>query len=275
MRSSSLGSFLVSLWFGGALGLLFTTGTLGCEKPSQDKQSAPVPNTEPKAEIAPAEDPKPPPPPEPAPAKEPEPPPRRYVVAVLGDSITDAKVGGGGYLEVLREACPRSQFINFGKGGDMMNQMRRRFEREILPQVKSQNIDTLLVYGGVNDLYSDLTAGRTNDRIEADLLAVYQQAKQAGLTVIAVTVSPWGGFSRYWNPRRGENTRLLNSWILGQVARGPVDKAVDSFAPLSCGNRDVLCPEYETPSHDGLHPGKKGHAILGEKLAKEAFIDCL
>jgi lysophospholipase L1-like esterase len=196
-------------------------------------------------------------------------------VAALGDSITDAKSGGGSYLKALREACPKSMFLNFGKGGDMVNQMRRRFEREILPQIKSQDIDTLLVYGGVNDLYSDLTAGRTNDRIESDLSAIYQQAKQAGLTVVAVTVSPWGGFSKYWNPRRGENTRLLNSWILGQVARGPVDRAVDSFAPLSCGNRDVLCPEYETPSHDGLHPGQNGHTILGEKLAKEAFADCL
>jgi lysophospholipase L1-like esterase len=212
-------------------------------------------------------------PPSKAPTK--ERPKKRYVVAALGDSITDAKSGGGGFLKVMREKCPESVFVNFGKGGDMTNQMRRRFERDIRPQIKVQKFNTLLVYGGVNDLYSDLTANRTNDRIEGDLSGIYKTAKADGLEVIAVTVSPWGGFSKYWIPRRGENTKLLNSWILGQVATGLVDKAVDSFAPLSCGNPDVLCPEYESRFHDGLHPGEVGHKILGEKLAQEALSDCL
>jgi lysophospholipase L1-like esterase len=200
---------------------------------------------------------------------------RRYVVAALGDSITDSRSGGGGYLKVLEERCPLSEFLNFGKGGDMTNQMRRRFETEIAPQIASQKIDTLLVYGGVNDLYSDLTALRKNDVIEEDLTQIYQLARSRGLTVVAVTVSPWGGFSKYWNPRRGQNTQLLNSWILGQVATGLVDKAVDSFTVLSCGDPQVLCADYETPFHDGIHPGKQGHAILGAKLADEAFNDCL
>lgn len=200
---------------------------------------------------------------------------KRYVVAALGDSITDARSGGGGYLEVLREHCPKSQFLNFGKGGDMTNQMRRRFETEVVPQIALQQINTLLVYGGVNDLYSDLTAQRKNEVIEEDLTQIYQLARSKGLAVVAVTVSPWGGFSKYWNPRRGQNTQLLNSWILGQEATGLVDKAIDSFALLSCGNPHVLCPDYETRFHDGLHPGKQGHAVLGEKLAEEAFGDCL
>lgn len=200
---------------------------------------------------------------------------RRYVVAALGDSITDARSGGGGYLKKLREACPRSQFHNFGKGGDMTNQMRRRWQQEILGQVQSLGLTTLLVYGGVNDLYSDLTANRKNDRIEDDLISIYRSAKEAGLEVVGVTVSPWGGFSRYFTAPRGQNTQLLNSWIMGQVATGFLDKAVDSYAPLSCGDRAFLCPEYETASKDGLHLGEKGHEILGKKLLSEAFSDCL
>lgn len=264
---------------GGLFLAVALSGCLGaCEKSPQEKHRAPAPEArdEPEARSKPPEAPQPEV--ETASAEEPEPedPPKKiYVVAALGDSITDARSGGGGYLTELRKACPESTFVNFGKGGDMVNQMRRRFEREILPQISSARFNTLLVYGGVNDLYSDLTAGRKNEKIEADLTAIYQQAKQAGLEVVAVTVSPWGGFSRYFNPRRGENTRLLNSWIMGQVANGPLDHAVDSFAPLSCGDRDVLCPEYETASHDGLHPGEKGHEILGQKLIQEAFADCL
>lgn len=200
---------------------------------------------------------------------------KKYVVAALGDSITDAEVGGGGYLRYLEKKCPQSVFDHFGKGGDMTNQMRRRFEKEVLPQIRERGYTTLIVYGGVNDLYSNETAGRTNDRIEQDLSQIYERAKDAGLEVVAVTVSPWGGFSRYFNQERSQNTQLLNSWILGGPAKGRVDRAVDSYPILSCGDPEVLCPEYETRSHDGLHPGSKGHEILGQALYEKAFSDCL
>ncbi len=196
---------------------------------------------------------------------------RRYRVAALGDSITDERVGGGGYLRWLRQACPKSSFIDFGKGGDMTNQMHRRFDSDIAP--RAREFTTLLLYGGVNDLYSDLTAGRTNDRIEAELLTIYRAARELGLETVAVTVSPWGGFTRYFNPRRSDNTRLLNAWILGQVG-STLDHAVDSYPLLSCGDPEKLCPQYETPRHDGLHPGAEGHALLGQLLHERAFADC-
>jgi lysophospholipase L1-like esterase len=199
---------------------------------------------------------------------------KSYVIAALGDSITDSRSGGGGYLKQLQAACPQSVILNFGKGGDMTNQMLRRLKADILPMVGQKNIDTLIVYGGVNDLYSDLTAGRTNSVIERDLSTMYMLARAAGLRVVAVTVSPWSGFSKYWNPRRGENTRLLNSWILGQVADGTISQVVDSFALLSCGNPDELCPDYQGRWRDGLHPGPLGHAKLGEKVVQVGFEDC-
>lgn len=196
---------------------------------------------------------------------------RRYRALALGDSITDQNVGGGGYLRELGRACPLSRFEHFGRGGDMTNQMRRRLEHE-LPRLG--DYDTLIVYGGVNDLYSDLTAGRTNDRIEEDLTAIYRAARDRGLYVVAVTVSPWGGFTRYFNERRSRNTRLLNAWILGTASSGLTNVAVDSYSLLSCGVPERLCPDYETPSHDGLHPGPEGHALLGQALLERAFADC-
>jgi lysophospholipase L1-like esterase len=200
-------------------------------------------------------------------------PRRRYRVAAFGDSITDERSGGGGYLRQLRRACPESQFDNFGRGGDMTNQIRRRFE-VVLPSLQAK-YDTLLVYGGVNDLYSNLTAGRTNDRIEADLSAVYAAARDKGLFVVAVTVSPWGGFKRHFTADRGRNTRLLNAWILGARTTGLVDLAVDSYPLLSCGNPDEMCRDYQGPGQDGLHPGPRGHELLGQALQEQAFEDCL
>ncbi len=203
-------------------------------------------------------------------------PPRskRYVVAALGDSITDRRSRGGGYLDVVAAQCPESVFDNYGKGGDMVNQMRARLERDILPRARARGYTHLLVFGGVNDLYSDLTAGRTNDRIERDLSAIYARAAAHGMSVIAITVAPWGGFTRYFDARRGENTRLLNDWIAARAAEGVVEKVVDAYALLSCGDPELLCPEYEPPFRDGLHPGTRGHEALGRALAQTAFADC-
>lgn len=199
-------------------------------------------------------------------------PNRPYVIAALGDSLTDRRSGGGGYLDVVRNACPKTTIDNFGKGGDMTNQMRRRFERDVLPIARERGYTHLVVYGGVNDLYSDETAGRTNERIEGDLTAIYKAARGAGMQVVAITVSPWGRFSRYFTPRRAETTRLLNRWIAEQTQSGLVDRVVDSYPLLSCGAPEELCPEYARP--DGLHLTAAGQQVLGQALLEGALSAC-
>lgn len=211
-----------------------------------------------------------PPPPSPQPSSVSPPPRRACRVAALGDSLTDYRSGGGGYLRLLAARCPKSEFINYGKGGDMVNQMRRRFEAEIA-QEPPERFTHLIVFGGVNDLYSDETAGRTNAKIQRDLLAIYERARARGWRVVALTVAPWGGFTRYFTPKRSTSTLELNAWI----ASAPVDAVVDAHALLACGDPERLCPEYAAPFKDGLHFGKKGHDVLGEALYEAEFASCL
>jgi lysophospholipase L1-like esterase len=194
--------------------------------------------------------------------------PRR--VAALGDSLTDSRSGGGGYLEVLRERC-KLEVDNFGRGGDMVNQMRRRFEREILP--RASEYGALIVFGGVNDLYSDQTAGRTVSKIQDDLRAIYEQAKASGLSVIAITVAPWGGFTRYWNERRGRATLELNAWISSQVGAS-LTQVVDAHTLLACEPPERLCVEYERKPKDGLHFNQEAQRRLGDALVAAAFSSC-
>jgi lysophospholipase L1-like esterase len=218
------------------------------------------------------------PPPAPPAASAPAPPPRREKapcrVALIGDSLTDFRPGGGGYVRFLEQRCPASSFSNFAKGGAMVNQMRaRQLEPNVVRQPESR-FTHLLVFGGVNDLYSDETAGRTPAKIERDLGAMYAAGKERGLRVIALTVAPWGGFARYFNERRGAATRELNAWILDQPSKQTVDVVVDAFSLLSCGDPERLCPRYEPPFHDGLHFGALGQEALGQALYEAAFSDC-
>ena len=118
------------------------------------------------------------------------------------------------------------------------------------------------------------TAGRTNDRIERDLKEMYAAIHAHGARVVAITVAPWGGFTRYFTPHRAESTRALGRFILEQRTRGLVDVAVDAFALLSCGDPDRLCERYDRARSDGLHFGKGGHDVLGQALYDAEFKAC-
>jgi lysophospholipase L1-like esterase len=200
-------------------------------------------------------------------------PARALHVVVLGDSLSDPRVHGGRYLTKLLQACPNARLDNLAKGGFMVNQMRRRFENEVLPLLPG-DYTHVVVFGGVNDLYSDETAGRTVSKISADLTRIYRAAKAQGLVVIAITVSPWGGFSKWYNERRARATLELNAWIAQQQREGLVDHIVDAHGLLSCGDPERLCPEYEPPFHDGIHFGRLGQDRLGQVLLETAFAGC-
>jgi lysophospholipase L1-like esterase len=196
----------------------------------------------------------------------------RYVIAAIGDSLTDPRSHGGGYLAYLKTRCPTVEIDNFGKGGTMLNQMRRIFDNQVA--VSAKHYTHLIVFGGVNDLYSDLTAFRTPAKIEADLGYMYAWGKAHELQVIALTIAPWGAFKRYFNPSRSAATQRVNAWIRAQPQEGHVDRVVDAYALLSCGEPERLCERFSTPFQDGIHFGPVGHEQLGQALFREAFSDC-
>jgi lysophospholipase L1-like esterase len=198
-------------------------------------------------------------------------PRKKYSVAVLGDSLTDENTRGGGYVKLLRERCPESRFDNYGKGGDMLTHITRRYRRDLFGP-KKPKYDHLILFAGVNDLYSD---GRNPKTISEDMSRIFGEAREHGMKITAITVAPWGGFKRYFTPKRGERTRELNDWIRGRRAAGEVDFVVDAFALLGCGTGDVLCPEVAKPFIDGIHFGPVGHERVGRALFGRVFSDCL
>jgi lysophospholipase L1-like esterase len=193
-------------------------------------------------------------------------------VLVLGDSLTDEKVGGGGFVRILRERCPQASFDNRAKGGFMVNQIRKRLETEVLPE--GNRYSHAIVFGGVNDLYSDQSASRSLARIEADLSQIYAALQARGTEVTAITVTPWGDFKRWFTPERSKNTLTLNGWILARPAAGAIASALDAYPLLSCGDPERLCPELAAPHKDGLHFGKLGHQKLAKALLEGPFRAC-
>lgn len=204
---------------------------------------------------------------------------RRYAIAAMGDSLTDPRSQGGKYLELLAKRCPQSRFDSYGVGGNMVNQMHKRFARDILGEldggkkIPKPAYSHVLLLGGINDICSDETALRTNDKIKADLSAMYTLARARGMQVIALTLPPWAGFTRYYNPRREASTLDMNRWIKRQHLDGNVDALLDVYPLLSCGQPTFLCESYGWP--DRVHWSKKGHEVVGKALHAQLLSDCL
>lgn len=182
-----------------------------------------------------------------------------------GDSLTDPRSGGGGYLELAQRSCG-CEVTNLGQGGAMVNQIRRRLLAHL--EASGELYTHAVIFGGVNDLYSDLTAKRTVAKISADLDAMYRASKRHGLRVVALTVAPWGGFKRYFTDQRWTHTLELNAWIRQSPSRDSSDAVVDAESLLACGDPRFLCASYAAPYRDGLHFGPRGHRQLAVALVR-------
>ncbi len=196
--------------------------------------------------------------------RRPTPMPGHCHVLAIGDSLTDPRSNGGGYLKPWGAHCPQCRFTNIARGGAMVNQMLAQLRRHLLET--DTQYSHWVVFGAVNDLYSDITASRKLPKIERDLFTIYAMGHQNNSLVIAITVAPWGGFRRYYTEQRGANTAELNRWMTMQQTIGAVDFVVQSGPALSCGDSTHLCPSLSKPYHDGLHFGAEGHQQLGVAL---------
>jgi DNA-binding transcriptional LysR family regulator/lysophospholipase L1-like esterase len=196
-------------------------------------------------------------------------PTRRYAVAAIGDSLSDPKAHGGKYLETLAARCKGSRFDTYGRGGEMVSQMRRRFARDVLGEGGGpQPVYThVLVLGGVADVGSSQTASRTLEKVQADLLAMYRMAHERGLGVIALTLPPWGAYPLYDDDKH-RMMLALNEWL--RTRPEPVAHVVDVFPKLVCGDR-ALCAEYAA---DKIHWNAAGHELVGAMLYEQVFADC-
>jgi len=213
-----------------------------------------------------------------APGKAEAPPGRRYVVAAIGDSLTDPRSGGGKYLKALAQRCPESRFDAYGVGGQRTDHMRWRISDDLFgrstPWQKRPHYDHVIILGGVNDLAQAPIRDARIERIKQNLSEMYRAARARGVTVVALTVPPWGKLRGGFD-RRAAATELLNGWIRSRRSAGQVDEVVDIHPLLSCGDKDVLCPKHRRFINDNIHWGSAGHELVAEALHRQVFSDCL
>jgi len=186
---------------------------------------------------------------------------QRTRIVAMGDSTTastpgwkspiEAPPGGRGdetsqYAYWLMKAHPQWEVINHGVNRERSDQVRARFERDVI-EAKPM---VVVIIAGVNDVYQ----GRPVAHVTGQLHAMYERAAAARIRVVAGSIIPYNTATPEENARMHE----VNDWIRKQPGVAFVDTRASVGAPE---DPDKL---FESP--DGLHPTSAGYRRMAEAI---------
>lgn len=188
-------------------------------------------------------------------------------IVAMGDSTTagtpgwkspiEAPPGGAGdvtsqYAYWLMKAHPEWEVLNRGVNGERSDQIRARFERDVIEARPA----VVVLVAGVNDVYQ----GRPAAQVTTELGAMYDRAAKAGIRVVAGTIVPYNTATPDQNARMHE----INRWIKAHAASGANVTFVDTRAAAAAADD----PDRLFESPDGLHPSAAGYRRMAEAVRK-------
>lgn len=181
-------------------------------------------------------------------------------IVALGDSTTagtpgflsplEAPPDGRGdttsqYAWWLRQAHPEWIVLNRGVNGERSDQIRQRFDRDVI----DARANAVVVIAGVNDVYQGLPASHVIEQ----LAWMYARARGAGVALVAGSIVPYDTAT----PDQNARTRAVNEWIRASGV---------AFADTRAA---VAAPEDAdrlAESPDGLHPSPGGYRRMAEAI---------
>jgi lysophospholipase L1-like esterase len=190
------------------------------------------------------------------------------VIVALGDSTAgtpgfqspiEAPPNGSGNVESqygywLTKTHPDWRVLNCGVNGERSDQIRARFERDVIGETKRGSGPFLVVIiAGVNDVYQ----GRSADEVERALQAMYDAARAARLPVVAGSIIPYNTATDDQNWRM----HAINAWI--RVRGEPRGLRVLRHAHRR-GRAGAARSARVLP--DGLHPSPDGYRLMALAL---------
>ncbi|HEY7289377.1 MAG TPA: SGNH/GDSL hydrolase family protein [Vicinamibacterales bacterium] len=188
-----------------------------------------------------------------------------FIIVALGDSTTagtpgflsplEAPPDGAGdkesqYAYWLAKAHPEWRVLNRGVNGERSDQIRARFERDVL----SARADVVVVIAGVNDVYQ----GRTPDGVQRELEAMYDASRSAHIPVVAGTIVPFNTAT----PDQNARMRAVNDWIRRYAEQHRDVIWCDTRAAVARSG----APDLLASSPDELHPSPQGYRLMAAAL---------
>ncbi len=189
----------------------------------------------------------------------------RITIVAMGDSTTagtpgwksrvEAPPSGSGdetsqYAYWLMRTNPEWNVLNHGVNGERSDQVRGRFERDVVKHAPR----AVVIIAGVNDVYQ----AREAQHVIAQLLAMYERATRDGIRVVAGTIVPYNTAT----PAQNAAMREINDWIRRFATDTKQVHFADTRAAVAApGDADRL---FESP--DGLHPSPAGYRRMAEAI---------
>lgn len=174
-----------------------------------------------------------------------------HSVYCIGDSLTAAD-----YFEAELRVLLGADYtvVNKGIGGNTTTGMLNRFSTDVL----EHHPGFVVIWGGVNDI----DVGAPLATIESNLQSMYTQAQNAGITVIAIAMSPWKDHAK-WTSLKQTTTNNLRTWIKTTAVK--TDYVVDVYPLLAkSDDPDALAPAYDLGDH--LHLNSAAGVVIGQAI---------
>jgi lysophospholipase L1-like esterase len=186
-------------------------------------------------------------------------------IVALGDSTTAGTPGFKSPVEVPPDGAgdPESQYaywltrthadwrvLNRGVNGERTDQIRARFERDVL----SNRPDAVVIIAGVNDIYQ----GIDSTLVTRELEALYDAAHAAAIPIVAGTILPYNTANSEANARM----HAVNAWIREATAARADMAFCDTRAATAAPGR----PDSLVSSPDDLHPSPDGYRLMALAL---------
>lgn len=197
---------------------------------------------------------------------------------IIGDSIS-AGMAASKSLNGAKEC-----FKGGVQTGWMLKNFRERFfdkddkgEYKLKPEYQNGAIKTIIVEGGFNDI----TSLKSVESVKQNLTAIYQLARDAGLTIVASTYFDWNaqkgveifrrdfkkhGWGEYPLSPEELQKRIqeLNQWVLSQHNPAGGFTAVDLQVEMA--------DHEKYPRGDFVHPSGKGSKAMAAYIKTQAGI---
>ncbi len=200
--------------------------------------------------------------------------PNRARIVFFGDSITEAGVGPGGYVTLVKESLKalypgrRIDVIGSGVSGNRVPDLQARLERDVL----SKKPTHVVVYIGVNDVgqrpVPHAEEGADKEAYRRGLKSLLTRIQRSGAEAILCTPGVIGE-----DPSSGSNeNRLLDDYAV--ISRRVAAEAGAGLCDLRAAFRQYL-KMHNTEgryqgilTYDGLHLNEAGNRFVARQMLR-------
>ena len=194
-------------------------------------------------------------------------------VVFFGDSITQAGVKPGGYIDILNKSLaaqnqgPKYELIGAGIGGNKVYDLYLRIEEDVL----KQNPHIVVLYVGVNDVWHKASygTGTDPDKFEKFYTAIINKFKEKKIKMVLCTPAVIGEKTDHSNQQDGDLNAYSN--VIRKLAADNKLALVDLrkiFIEYNLHNN----PENKASgilTTDRVHLNAKGNELVAQEMWKE------